>query len=392
MITYKVREPYTAEVDFPLTDKRCDRSLNEFGMWDWSGDFSYTISCSDKYILSRTLVFKEETGVSDFLYKSVVIKAHDGISLKDGITHSLEKLFFEKAIYRDTVRKTFSKKLYDRASTADGMYKSGIILVKDGVEIIDPLSFYSKWKRDWKENVPFIEKSWRRPTLPFKETVSSLEERNNYAQKNAKESLLPVDTMPNKARWFRDFSESVSMVEKEYAEYISCYKEMCSVLSQMVRKGNGVFYDILFSEGPMDIDEFKDKSGVPSGYSPFVDFRVGDYEYREALYRFVMQKQDIDVNPLLSNLSVHVDIPDTEDRGTADVSGEDTRIYYSKHFYNAPEVVATVIGGTTSGGISIPIILSTDKSDDAGRYFEIELRSQDGTIASGKISWTARGY
>lgn len=393
MISYTVGQLYTtAAADFPLTDTRCARKLNEFGAWNWSGEFEAALRLSDVYTNIRTLVFRESVGAKDGLSKTVSFHLKDGVSASDASLWKTVLAWAETASVKDATRMHPSSMFRESVGAKDASHRNAVILLKDGVEISDPILFKNIWNRLWKEAPRVSEKPWMDISLPFWESVGASDYGNRGFQKNVFEEIPALERMERNASWKRVFQEEISAVEKEYATYLAAFYETAKAVDEWVHGPSGVLYDISITSGPMTLDEFNESAGVPAGYSPFVDFRVGDYEYETAMYRFIMQKKELGVNPLLYDLAVHVDIPDTEDRGTAQVGAEVTKVHYNKHFYTAPEVVATAVSGTESGGVSIPVVLSTDKSDDAGGYFEVELQNMNGELVSGRISWTARGY
>lgn len=151
---------------------------------------------------------------------------------------------------------------------------------------------------------------------------------------------------------------------------------------------NGVLSDVLLSEGGLSFEEFQKKANSSVGYTPFMEFRVGDYEYQKAIYKIELTRKNLNANTQLYDYAVHVDIPDTIDRGESAVDGE-TKIYFNKHYYHAPEVNVTVVSGTE---VIMPTILDLDGEDDNGRYFTVILQNTAGESKAGRISWSARGY
>lgn len=447
MITYKVREYYTAEAAFPLTDERCNRSLNEFGPWAWDGDFPDSAGLSDFYKTGRAKLFEETIAAKDRKTLRGAVRITDSLAVRDAVSRAVRKYLSESlrtsdrkiwhriSTYRDSfsaydeyffryglrvsenpvIRDILSRTTWHHIE--DGVYvtdrkigeftalyrdslprpddfmrRAHMANLKEYIPVLEDMGRRTIWKRGYAETALITSgyhTEYRKPVhYPF--LVSDHED--GEFRKHMYESASVSDLFHNLMRWQRDFEENVTAADREYAAYLAAYKETCKAVSEWIHGPNGVLYDVSFSEGPMSADDFHETASVPAGYSPFVDFRVGEYEYKDAIYRFMMQKQDLGVNPLLYDLIVHVDIPDTNDRGTADIPNEVTKVHFNKFYYNPPEVVATVVGGMESTGISIPYILSTDKSDETGRYFEIVLVDANKNPVGGKISWTARGY
>lgn len=393
MISYTVSDFYTAESDFPLTDERCERSLNEFGAWKWEGTFQELQSVLDKYRNGRAKVFQENLSIKD-INKSITNKLiKESFNSEDRIDKRAYRNIFEIVKFNDLKISRFTSTFRkDFIKAKDFNYAKVNLNIPESIKISDPLLRNVKWKRNYSEYSNISDRPINHAKNNFFENISSKDSGNRMFDKNTIYSVLVEDKSRFGFKFDRDFLESISVHDDEYSVYVAAYKETCKLIDEIVHNSNGVLYDISFSEGPLSREEFKSAVNTPAGYSPFVDFRVGDYEYKDAIYRFVMQKKDLDVNPLLSDLSVHVDIPDTNDRGTANIPAEVTRVYFNKSYYNPPEVVVTVIGGSESSGIVIPYLISTDKYDDSGRYFEVKLVNDSGTVVSGMISWTAKGY
>ncbi len=171
---------------------------------------------------------------------------------------------------------------------------------------------------------------------------------------------------------------------------IKVYKtdEIGIVDKRLKSVASGVLSNVVISEGETSYAVFEQSADQVAGYAPFVEFKVGDYEYEKALFRMTFSRARLNNDMKFYDYAVHVDIPDTVDRGECAVNGE-TKIYFNKHYYHAPEVNVTTIGGTS---ILIPRIISLDDEDETGRYFVVILENLNGESKAGRISWSARGY
>lgn len=338
MITHTLGPWYTGEEEFSLTDPRCERPLEEFAPWNYEALFPETVSTGARFGKVRWLIFRE------------LLKA------------------------------------------ADGLFSQSLGVLKEQVITGDTTRHRAFFKRRLREGLSVKSRPSMHTGKRFSEGIAAWDDEQSSFHKQSRETLLLRDPLRQHAAWVRRFSERVTAGENEYAVYKAAYKETVSLLEEQVRSMNGVLSEAIIREGEMTLDQFKDFSSSPIGYAPFVDFRVGDYEYKEALYRFTVEKKELSVNMALHDLVVHVDIPDTNDRGRAVIPAEVTKVYYNKHYYTPPEVVASVVGGTEETGLTIPFVLSTDKEDDKGRYFEILLKDANGRPAAGTVIWTAKGY
>lgn len=153
----------------------------------------------------------------------------------------------------------------------------------------------------------------------------------------------------------------------------------------------GVLSDIFIRANEMSEADFRRLADHPSGYNYFSPFKVGEYEYKDALYRIKIKKDNGASNPLIYDYRINVDIDDVKDRGTIDIPAEETRVYFNRNYYTEPDVVVNVVSGE-EGKVIIPFIISTDGEDDIGRYFTVILKDTAGNPVSGTISWNSNGY
>lgn len=197
-----------------------------------------------------------------------------------------------------------------------------------------------------------------------------------------------------------DIKEGLWLIDKTVTETVATSEYINATLQGIIKDGlkikdgrwryqtNGVISDIVVNRGELTLDEFIQKADNPAQYNRFIEFKVGDYEYQDAIYKIELARTNLNTKSVLYDYAVHVDIPDTFDRGEAAVDGE-TNVYFNKHFYHAPEVNVSTTGGTE---ILIPRIIALDGEDDNGRYFTVILENSSGESKAGRISWSARGY
>ena len=169
--------------------------------------------------------------------------------------------------------------------------------------------------------------------------------------------------------------------------------EDIAVYDAYLRASNAYIEALQVVSSAKEAADFLAMSDTPPLYEEFTDFNVGDYEYEKAMLRLRVVSNATHSQPLLYDVAPHVDIDDTDDRGQIQIKDATraTKVYYNKHYYNPPEVQVTVKGGSSTTSL-VPRIISTDKSDDGGRYFEVELHDTDDKLTTGVISWVAKGW
>lgn len=213
--------------------------------------------------------------------------------------------------------------------------------------------------------------------------------RINEVGGNKFETIATNDNVQMNWRAVKEYSEPLAINESAINGITTYKAEEVNVRGKrMTATTNGVLSNVSFSEGAELYEDFQKTADKVAGYTSFIEFKVGDYEYQDAIYRMSITRTNLNSNALIYDYAVHVDIPDTFDRGEAAVSGE-TNIYFNKHYYHAPEVNVTVTGGTE---ILIPRIITLNGSDGNGRYFTVILENTSGVSKAGRISWSARGY
>ena len=89
----------------------------------------------------------------------------------------------------------------------------------------------------------------------------------------------------------------------------------------------------------------------------------------------------------IDKINLHVDIPDTDDRGVVDIPASETFVEFNKKYYNPPEEVSLSVVGGSTGKVLIPKLI---KVTNLG--FTVVIHDSYGAIVSGVISWASTGY
>lgn len=166
-------------------------------------------------------------------------------------------------------------------------------------------------------------------------------------------------------------------------------EDLIVVRDTILQASNAVLNNIFARHGEIaTLEDFEKLVNQAPGFTEFIPFKVGEYDYHEALVKIVVRTNADQAKPTINNLTMHVDIPDTDDRGTANITTttDVTRVLFHKHYYNPPEVNVVLLGGTGSGVLT-PYITTVTKT-----YFEVEIRNASLNRVTGSISWFAKGY
>lgn len=202
------------------------------------------------------------------------------------------------------------------------------------------------------------------------------------------------DDAESKHKALRTLQEALQLLDDTERKRALNLAEMINTYDALLENANAILSDITLFTGEMNEKTFRNRVNTPPGYSMFTDFYVGDYEYKKAIVRLILTTADMNGTPNIFNVVHNVDIPDTDDKGSVEITDTTapTKVYFNVHYYHPPEVSITLKGGNTGSGVLSPNIVSLEGKDTIGRYFEVELLTTAGERSTGSITWTAKGY
>ena len=168
---------------------------------------------------------------------------------------------------------------------------------------------------------------------------------------------------------------------------ISAAKEVAVGTITAKRRPRGVYANIQVDDGDLTEAQFLElmNKEIPEGYSDFEPFITGNYHYRYALVKAVIQSEMVGVSPSIKKMALTVDVPDINDNGVNEtVSALGTDIAFKKTFTVPPTVNVTVVSSVTACYPRLSRL--TEK------YFTVELVDVSGSLVSGRVNWWAEGY
>lgn len=243
-----------------------------------------------------------------------------------------------------------------------------------------------------KEHVQAIEMPFKRIYKPFTENATMRDAETANIGKNNQDALALAENFSRLTRFARKFNEPMTVMEA-HRRLVDLFKRENEISIRAIRIRQtpcGVLSDIVVNGHAITLDEFNRLANKASGYNTFSEFKVGEYEYQDALYRLAIRKKNSASNLLVYDYTIHVDIDDVKDRGTADIPAEETKVYFNRTYYTTPDVVVIVCGGA-EGSVVIPSITEQGE-DNRGKYFKIILKDATGKVVAGRISWNSNGY
>lgn len=338
--------------------------------------FVENFSASDKFWQNYMLMPFESFAATDKACKSNVAALADRFSLADKACKNINQLVEEYAAIGDKIANAGSHKLHEQIAFEDVCGRKFMAL------------------RGFNESVKL--ESFAKKTIGTltSETVVFAEWHNANIQTPKFEDISAADNFNRKVLSFRNCEETASLADFTFKSIKANLLETAIVRDAYIKACEAVLSNLYIGKASLTSSDFEKLTNAPSGFGSFVDFKVGEYEYKDALVRVQIQSKMPQLSPTAADVVMHVDIPDTDDRGTAYISDtiEAAKIYFNKHYYTPPEVNVVVRGGSTGSGVVVPYIVSTDKEDSAGRYFEVELIDSSGERTTGTISWVSKGY
>lgn len=357
------------------------------------------------------LHISEDIRTTEAVRKTAVKQLDDAFCFMDSLRKASQLNKGEDLAVIEKERQTIEHELYDGLHIMDEWRNDMRTLAREQVKAMDHIAkhatsaqfdeFYVRddYKKIWqtvqtfREELKTLDKVYRNIYAVRDDRIAIADKRLVKLERTLHESIDTDESFNRNVAFVRGLAELARIgdgltrdIGKNPAEDIALY-------DAYVRASNSYIESVQVVSSFKEMDDFTAMADTPPMYEQFTDFNVGDYEYEKALLRLRVVSKATQAQPLLYDVSPHVDIDDTDDKGQLEIKDTTaaTKVYYNKHYYNAPEVNAMVKGGT-GATTPVPNILTTDGQDDKGRYFEIELLNSSGNRTTGIVSWVAKGW
>ena len=344
--------------------------------------------------MADSIVITETPGVVQHTWDSASANTWDGIDTLDSWSNFTAEAF-DLAVgvsisITPTNPKTQGKELQDGFSVVGIETKHPQVVNLESLGVaetyIDAIGFI----RNIQESLVITDTSLATWVLVFEEALSILENNPVFNTDKSIAELIHVIEVKDLLSQFQRYFEENLLTTEGYGSNTGKYlSDTIDLLDNIIRKGGAVYSEIsLFNEG-ISLDTFKEltASGSPAGWAKFQKFLPGDYTYRYAKVRAVLETFSDDT-PILDNLSVVVDVPDLHNRGTGIITNAATGIailYDRPYSVSNPDIVIAFKGGI--GGVATPEILNETLTG-----FTAKLINSAGTYITGSITWASDGY
>lgn len=391
-----LRAYYTwGDSEFSWESPQSGAFFGKFGIYDHESTTTETVNVADSRTNNISKCHNTIIGIGDVVTTNVVAKLSEIVLLSETYWDNIRYLmhFVENLQFNDGV--TFIVNKNNKESL--------VITEKRSANLSKPVSellvmselFLHKFAafRQHNELVWLDETFTQTPGKISNEYLSIVEDVSHDIIKAISEVLNMADMHTHKSKVKRTISEAINVLERFSSTYGDYQEESFKLMDAFLRACQGVIADVGIYDDSIELDDFLKMIKQPSGYEPFIPYVVGEYEYEKALVRLLVKAGSMGSQPAIYDAVVNVDIDDTIDRGTVDITDTSaaTKVYFNKHYYTKPEVSVTLQGGNTGDGTITPRI-GAISSDDDGFYFTVELIKGDGTRAQGRVTWNSVGY
>ncbi|WP_302490151.1 hypothetical protein [uncultured Dialister sp.] len=349
-----------------------------------------TIDMSNLYTLDNANI-----AIDDFAHDEYDVSESQSVEWGE----RLDRFFNANLNFKETVSYSESKKI----NTTVFSKESPIYISQSESKNINKLIFGTQINRATMRSQSFfdrfitekakaLEAPFKSIYKPFSEDAISKDGEKWFFTKKSKDSLINNDLVDRVWDFKKTLYETAKLSDRKKLNITIHVKEnLMGKDLRLAQTAECVLSDISLSHNGMTESEFEKAINKPSGYSQFHEYKVGTYNYQDAIYRLVIRKKSLAANPLVYDYKIHVDIDDVKDRGTLSIPAEETKVYFHRTYYTTPDVVVNVVGGA-GDGIVIPTITETDGEDDNGRYFKVILKGASGKAVAGIITWNSTGY
>lgn len=329
----------------------------------------------------------------DSLRKASQLNKGEDLAVIENKRQAIEHGLYDGLHIMDEWRSGVQKLACEQVKALDHIAKHAVSAQFDGFHVQE--SYKKIWQtlQAFREELKTLDKVYRNIYAVRDDRIAIADKRLVKLERTLHEAVDTDESFNRNVDFVRGFEDLARIgdgltrdIGKNQAEDIALY-------DAYVRASNSYIESVQVISSFKEMDDFTAMADTPPMYEQFTDFNVGDYEYEKALLRIRVVSKATQAQPLLYDVSPHVDIDDTDDKGQLEIKDTTaaTKVYYNKHYYNAPEVNAMVKGGTGTT-TPVPNILTTDGQDDKGRYFEIELLNSSGNRTTGIVSWVAKGW
>jgi len=324
----------------------------------------------------------------EYIARTATKRVAESMALADAIRQSGIKRLAEGLPIAESSGRVIGKASVESFGVADDLDRLFIKRIAEGLNFAETYADLIAFVLRISENLAFSDRGAKQVRKPIAETFGTTEKAARQSIKRVAEAVAIGEAMVRTVAYKRFISEGLAVSDALKRALRINASEALSLAEQYRRRANGVISDMIISTAEITEQDFASivGAGHPPGYTDFRDFIQGDYTYRRALFRAILNSRNSD-RGFIDALRVTVDVPDIFDRGTAQITDAalGAVIGFSRSFRVPPEVTVTHKGGTT---VAIPRLLGAITNSG----FAAVLENTSGTRVTGSFTWIAQGY
>ena len=349
---------------------------------------SFTVADDERHkVLKGVLV---TLNIADRIAKGTARPYAEAFSVDDGISKEPKPTLADGFAVTDDETSRFLKGIPVALNIAENVPKSIIKPFSAMIFVEDEFLRKAKSIRRVAETIHLAEVAGKHYEAHYEDFFSIVDFFYRMFTANVDETISVAEVLSRSFSAQRVFAEQVAFAELLGRHTEIKKEDLIVVRDTILQASNAVLNNIFARHGEITkLEDFEKLVNQAPGFTEFIPFKVGEYDYHEALVKIAVRSKADQGKPTINNLTMHVDIPDTDDRGTANITTttDVTRVLFHKHYYNPPEVNVVLLGGNTGSGVLTPYITTVTKT-----YFEVEIRNASLNRVTGSISWFAKGY
>lgn len=364
--------------------------------------FAETYSDLIAYVLRwvETMAFTEGTGkasrkeirdafqTAEYLTRVLTKSAAENLAWGDLLRQSATKRLAESLPMSETPQRGVTKNAFESFGLDDGLDRQMTKRISEAVAFAETYTDLIAFILRISEGLGVSDLGAKQLRKPFSEAFGASDKAARQTVKRLAEAVALGEALGRTVAYRRNLSEGFGVSDALRRAMSLSVREALALAEQYRRHANGVISDMIIASTEITEQDFAAivEAGHPPGYTDFRDFIQGDYTYRRALFRAILNSRNSD-RAFIDALRVTVDVPDIFDRGTAQITdpAAGASIYFSRSFRVAPEVTMTHKGGTA---VAIPRLLGAVTTTG----FTAVLENSSGTRVSGSFTWIAQGY
>jgi hypothetical protein len=331
---------------------------------------------------------REAFQASDYLTRLLTKNSSESLAWGDLLRQSSTKRLAEGLPMSETPQRALTKNAYEAFGLGDDLDRLMTKRISEAVAFAETYTDLIAFILRISESLGVSDLGAKQVRKPVAEAFGIADKAARQSIKRVAEALAIGEALGRSVAYRRNLIEGFAVSDALRRAMRLNAREALALAEQYRRHANGVISDMLIASTEITEQDFAAivEAGHPPGYTDFRDFIQGDYTYRRALFRAILNSRNSD-RGFIDALRVTVDVPDIFDRGTAQITdaAAGATIYFTRNFRVPPEVTMTHKGGTT---VAIPRLLGAVTTSG----FIAVLENSSGTRLTGSFTWIAQGY